>query len=86
MANSKRQSKRTGTARSQQRVVSRRGLYLATFYQGPEGGTKFVLPGQPDVAGIELASQSIGCKPVELIVRRRWVTNKYLNELPEYDG
>jgi hypothetical protein len=83
----KRQSK-TGrrTPRRLKRVVSRRKRALATFYIPPDDGTNFVIPGPPDEAGLDMASDHMGIPAVQIKVRRKYVTEAFLKNLPEYDG
>jgi hypothetical protein len=69
-----------------QRLVSRQQRTLVTFYIPPDGGTKFVMPGEPDEAGLDLASDHMGIPAVQIKTRRRWVTDAFLKELLEYDG
>jgi len=76
----KRQSK-TG-----KRTPRRRKRVLATFYIPPDDGTNFVIPGPPDEAGLDMASDHMGIPAVQIKVRRKYVTEAFLKNLPEYDG
>lgn len=71
---------------SLRRLVSRR--HRVTKYINPDDpdGTKLVLPGLMDDDSLKIAAGHFGCEPERITTRSLMVTDKYLNELPEYDG
>lgn len=77
--------RKKGAAVRVQRVVSR---HRVTFYINPNDpdGQKLVMPGLVDDDSLQIAAGHFGCSKKRITTRSRMVTNKYLNELPEYDG